>query len=177
MQQIELYYTNSLKYLKLGDYIKYFENENIDDMLGKIKNQDTPVLIRALKEDVIRHKLSDNSKVIYTYEEIIEEKVFDYDKVQFDYESDVSYALYPVNEKWHNLLGKEIYFCKDRAIQLFLVKDRDVCTFLYEDWRELKKNVLEKNEIGEILVSKMWLTDAEIAQEIAKGNLATQEGR
>lgn len=173
MQQIELYYTNGLKYLKLGDYIKYFENESIDDMLGKIKNQDTPVLIRALKEDVIRHKLSDNSKVIYTYEEIIEEKVFDYDKVQFDYESEVSYALYPVNEKWHNLLGKEIYFCKDRSIQLFLVKDRDVCTFLYEDWRELKKNVLQKNEIGELLVAKMFFTD----EEIANGNLATQEGR
>ena len=74
-------------------------------------------------------------------------------------------------------MGKEIYFCKDRAIQLFLVKDRDVCTFMYEDWQELKKNVLQKNEIGELLVAKMWLTDTEIAEEIAKGNLATQEGR
>ena len=173
MQQIELYYTDNLKYLKLGDYIKYFDNESIDEMLAKIKNQETPVKIRTLKGYLIPHKLSDKSKVIYTYEEIQEEKVFDYDKVEFDADSDVSYALYPVNEKWHNLLGKEIYFCKDRAIQLFLVKDRDICTFMYEDWRELKKNVLEKNEIGEQLVNKMWLTD----EEIANGNLATQEGR
>lgn len=107
----------------------------------------------------------------------MEVPVFDYQKVQQDAKNDVSYALYPVNEKWHNLLGKEIYFCKDRAIQLFLVKDRDICTFLYEDWRELKKNVLQKNEISEMLVSKMFLTDAEIAEEIANGNLVMEEGR
>ena len=173
MQQIILYYTENLKYLKLGDYVRYFKQENIDDMLACIKNQETPVKIRTTKEYLIPHKLSDKSKVIYTYEEIEEEKIFDYDKVQFDGDNDVSYALYPVNEKWHNLLGKEIYFCKDRAIQLFLVKDRDVCTFLYEDWRELKKNVLEKNKIGELLTCKMFFTDEEIEQ----GNLATQEGR
>ena len=98
MQQIELYYTDNLKYLKLGDYIKYFEDESIDDMLAKIKNQETPVKIRTLKEYLIPHKLSDKSKVIYTYEEIQEEKVFDYDKVEFDVDADVSYALYPVNE-------------------------------------------------------------------------------
>lgn len=164
MQQIELYYTDNFKYLKLGDYIKYFDNESIDDMLSKIKNQETPVKIRTLKEYLIPHKLSDKSKVIYTYEEIQEEKVFDYDKVEFDFDAGVSYALYPVNEKWHNILGKEIYFCKDRNIQLFLTKDRDICTFLYSDWRELKDNILKNNEVGKILAAKMFATDDEMKE-------------
>lgn len=164
MTQIELYYTYNLKYLKLGDYVRYFEQESIDDMLACIKNQETPVKIRTTKEYLIPHKLSDKSKVIYTYEEVEEEKIFDYDKVQFDGDNDVSYALYEVNEKYQNLLGKEIYFCKDRAIQLYLVKEKDICSFMYSDLNELKNNILHRNEIGDNLCTKMFLTDEQIAE-------------
>ena len=172
MQQITLYYTENLKYLKLGDYVRYFEQESIDEMLVCIKNQETPVKIRTTKEYLIPHKLSDKSKVIYTYEEIEEEKIFDYEKVQQDAKNDVSYALYPVNEKYQNLLGKAIYFCKDKAMQLFLVKEKDICSFMYSDMSELKNNILQRNEIGYLLTLKMSFTDTEIEQL-----LATQEGK
>lgn len=162
MQQIELYYTDNLKYLKLGDYIKYFEDESIDDMLAKIKNPETPVKIRTLKEYLIPHKLSNKSKVIYTYEEIEEIPLFDYEQVESDFDNGVSYALYPVNEKWQEILGKEIYFCRRREIQLFLVKDRDVLTFLYEDMPKLKSSVLQNYEINEKLLEKMFFTDEEL---------------
>ena len=180
---IVAYFTEDEKYLEKGDYRKDFDANSIAELVSNIKVKE-PVLIKASSKDIFDFKFNTNPKIegdfdfeVLKSEESIEVPIFDYQKVQQDAKNDVSYALYEVNEKYHNLLGKEIYFCKDRAIQLFLVKDRDVCTFMYEDWRELKKNVLQKNEIGEILVSKMWLTDTEIAEEIANGNLATQEGR
>lgn len=176
---IVAYFTENEKYLKKGDYRKDFNVNSITELVSNIKVKE-PVLIKANSKDIFDFKFNTNPKIegdfdfeVLKSEESIEVPIFDYQKVQQDAKNDVSYALYPVNEKWHNLLGKEIYFCKDRAIQLFLVKDRDVCTFLYDDWRELKKNVLEKNEIGELLVAKMFFTD----EEIANGNLATQEGR
>ena len=43
---------------------------------------------------------------------------------------------------------------------------------MYSDMNELKKNVLEKNEIGELLTYKMFFTDEKIEQLFA-----TQEGR
>lgn len=163
MTQIELYYTYNLKYLKLGDYVRHFKQESIDEMLACIKNQDTPVKIRAVKEFLIPHKFSDKSKVIYTYEEIKEDKIFDYDKVCDDSDNNVSYGLYPVNERYHSLLGKVIYFCQDRNSQIYLTKEKDICTFLYSDWREVRDNILRDNNIGAKLTAKMFFTDAEMA--------------
>ena len=42
---------------------------------------------------------------------------------------------------------------------------------MYSDMNELKNNILQRNEIGELLVSKMFLTDEEIAEEVAKGSI------
>ena len=175
---IVAYFTENEKYLEKGDYRKDFDVNSIAELVSNIKVKE-PVLIKANSKDIFDFKFNTNPKFegdfdfeVLKSEESVEVPVFDYQKVQQDAKNDVSYALYDVNEKYHNLLGKEIYFCKDRAIQLFLVKDRDVCTFMYEDWRELKKNVLEKNEIGELLTYKMFFTDEKIEQLFA-----TQEGR
>lgn len=174
---IVAYFTENEKYLEKGDYRKSFDVSSIAELVSNIKVKE-PVLIKASSKDIFDFKFNTNPKIegdfdfeVLKTEETLEIPVFDYQKVQQDVKNDVSYALYEVSEKYQNLLGKEIYFCKDRAIQLFLVKDRDVCTFMYEDWRELKKNILEKNEIGELLTYKMFCTDEEIEQ------LATQEGR
>lgn len=174
---IVAYFTENEKYLEKGDYRKSFDVSSIAELVSNIKVKE-PVLIKASSKDIFDFKFNTNPKIegdfdfeVLKTEETLEIPVFDYQKVQQDVKNDVSYALYEVSEKYQNLLGKEIYFCKDRAIQLFLVKDRDVCTFMYEDWRELKKNILEKNEIGELLTYKMFCTDEETEQ------LATQEGR
>lgn len=165
MQQIECYYTDNLKYLKLGDYIRYFEgNESIDDMLACIKNQETPVKIRTTKEYLIRHKLSDKSRVIYSYDEIWEEIIFDYSSVEYDRGSDVAYALYDVvnNQKWRDILGEKICFCRNRELQLYLAREKKEGVFLYDDLEELKNGLLKEGKIPDNLVIKMNCTDKEI---------------
>lgn len=176
---IVAYFTENEKYLKKGDYCKDFDVNSIAELVSNIKVKE-PVLIKANSKDIFDFKFNTIPKIegdfdfeVLKSEESVEMPVFDYQKVQQDAKNDVSYALYEVNEKYHNLLGKEIYFCKDRVIQLYLVKEKDICSFIYSDMNELKKNVLEKNEIGELLTCKMFFTD----EEIANGNLATQEGR
>lgn len=164
MQEIELYYTNSLKYLKCGKYQKYFQNESIDDMLACIKNQDTPVRIRANKENIVKHKLSDKSKVIYTYEELKEEEIFDYASIERDYESEVSYAKYSVAKNWQYLLGDEVYFCRERNMQLYLVKTYKRLCFLFTDLMKVKTGLLKDGEIPEDITTRMYLTDDEIAK-------------
>lgn len=170
---IELYYTCSTKYLKLGDYIKYFdENKSIDDMLNCIKNKETPVRIRTSKENIIRHKLSDNSKVIYSYEEIEEEKIFNCELIQDDEEAAVAYGLYDViGEKWQNKLGKQVYFCRNRELQLHLVREKDICTFLYADMQDLIQGLQRTGEIPDMLVAKMFVDDFELSKYDERGML------
>lgn len=164
MQEIELYYTNSLKYLKCGKYQKYFQNESIDDMLACIKNQDTPVRIRANRENIVKHKLSDKSRVIYTYEELKEEEIFDYSSVERDYDSEVSYAKYSVAKNWQKLLGNEVYFCRERNMQLYLVKTYKRLCFLFTDLIEVKNGLLKNGEIPDDVTTRMYLTDEDISK-------------
>ena len=167
---IVAYFTENEKYLEKGDYRKDFDANSIAELVSNIKVKE-PVLIKANSKDIFDFKFNTNPKIegnfdfeVLKTEESVEVPIFDYQKVQQDAKNDVSYALYGVNEKYHNILGKEIYFCKDRAIQLFLVKDRDICTFLYSDWRELKDNILKNNEVGKILAAKMFLNDDEMKE-------------
>lgn len=165
MRQIELYYTEDLKYLKLGDYIKNFENnESIDDMLSCIKNKEQPVKIRTSKENIVRHKLSNNFKVIYSYEEIMDDKIFDYTLLEEDIDSGVAYSSYKVmSEKYKDVLGEEIYFCRNREILRYIVKNRDALAFLFEDLPELRKNLQKTGNIGERLTVQMFFEDCEDA--------------
>lgn len=182
MQQIELYYTYNLKYLKLGDYVRYFEQESIDDMLACIKNQETPVKIRTTKEYLIPHKLSDKSKVIYTYEEIEEEKIFDYDKVQFDGDTDLielnetivkqdlkalydgitDYVKYSVKPEWQNVLGKVVYLVKDRELQRNIIDKQDTFAFMLDDLSELVEGLKRNGEIPQKVLLKCFFDGKEI---------------
>lgn len=166
------YYTRSLKYLQKDNYKKTFDVNSITELLNKIKIKDK-VLIKASSKDIFDFKFSSDKKnidfdidyVALNEEESIEKPIFDYDMVEQDYKNDVAYALYPVAENWQHILGKEIYFCRDRAIQLYLVKEKDICTFLYSDMEKLKNDILTTGEIGLELVNKFGLTDEEIENE------------
>lgn len=179
MQQITLYYTENLKYLKLGDYIKYFKSENIDEMLAKIKNQETPVKIRANKEDVIKHKLSDSNKIMYSYEILPEKLIFGKSSVenilQDFINSNEEYMDYGVIEMWQNTLGKSIFVCNSREMQLKIVAENVFLAFTPPDLDNLYKGMLNNGKIPQLVCYRMYNTDEEM-KEIEQ-LLATQEGR
>ena len=157
MQQIELYYTEKLKYLKLGDYIRYFEQEDIDTMLACIKNQETPVKIRTTKEILIRHKLSKNSKVIYTYEELSDKDLkivlltpdIAKSDIQSLYNGTLNYVVYKPKNK--DLLGDKCYLVANRQWQKWFIKKGDMALTLDNikdlDFKKVVKIVFEGKEV------------------------------
>lgn len=156
MEQIELYYTSNLKYLKLGKYERFFENESIDEMLACIKNQNTPVKIRSTKENLIKHQLSDKSKSIYTYEEIID-NIFDEIVINQDiqnlYNGVSSYIKYSVKPEWQEKLGKFVYLVKDSEMQRKIVENNDCFAFTPDDLSEVKESLEKYGDIrGAVLL-------------------------
>ena len=163
------YYTENEKYLQKDDFRKDFKVNSLEELIDKIKVKDK-VLIKASKKDIFDFKfnLPITDADIYEYEilkkKVETEPIFDYNSVEIDRKENVAYGVYSVNEKWHKILGKEIYFCQNNELLLCLVQEKDVCAFLYDDWEQLRNNLISEGEMGEILCAKMFCTKEQIEE-------------
>lgn len=168
---ITAYYTKDLKYLQKGAYKKIFEVDSIAELLSKIKVQDK-ILVKAVSKDIFNFKFNTNTDLqgldidfeVINEVENVENPIFDYASIERDYESEVSYAKYSVAKNWQYLLGDEVYFCRERNMQLYLVKTYKRLCFLFTDLMEVKNGLLKDGEIPEDITTRMYLTDDEIAK-------------
>lgn len=168
MEQIELYYTKNLKYLKLGDYVRYFYQESIDEMLACIKNQETPVKIFANSDDVKRHKFSDNGKILYSYAVLPEKPIFGKspleDILQNFIDSHKDFLDYPVVGMWQDVLGQDIFICNSRERQLKIVAEDKYLAFTPPDLAELQKSMTRDKKVPYDVCVRCFFTDKEIEE-------------
>lgn len=137
MQHIELYFTKNKKYLKFGDYIKYFNDvNNIDELLNKIKNKDLKVNIYAEEADILKHKLNNDS--IYNYYIIDDLPIFDEHIFDNDL-SNIKLKRYKPKEEWQLQFGKEVYITNSEQVRRKII-DQDKFCFTINDLKELQKN-------------------------------------
>lgn len=160
------FFTPYYKFLQKDSYLKFFnEVESLTDLIAKIKVEDK-IKIYAHSKDIIKFQFGNtNSNVEYEFLE--DSEIFD----NFINEDDKVKGK--VKEKWHSFFGEYLYLVQDREEQIRIVNDLDVCAIQATDINQLRDNLVNRNEIGELLTCKMFFTD----EEIANGNLATQEGR
>ena len=161
------------KCLMKDDYKKSFDvdfnEKGLLKMLSAIKIQDDIVIFINDK------KLYSKVRFSLDFKDYKVTKVPFFDEnsknKDFDWLNREDYIECSVKKEWQSWLGKEIIICNDRTKQIQLVNDLDLCTFMANDVTELRDNLINRNEIGDSLVNKMFCTDEEIEQ------LATQEGR
>ena len=161
---ITVFFTPYYKFLQKDNYLKFFDDvNNLQDLIDKIKVEDK-IKIYAHSKDIIKFQFGNtNPNIEYEFledSEIFEDFINEGDKVKGK-----------VKEKWHWFFGDYLYLVQDRTEQIRVVNELDVCAIQATDINELKDNLINRNEIGELLVTKMWLTDEEIAEEVAKGNI------
>lgn len=152
------------KMLIRGDYRKSFDVEftekGLKKMLEAIRVQEKTIVFVDNKSLYLKVRFS---PVFNDY--CIEKKPF-FDEnsrnKDFDWIEKDDYIECEVDQKWQNILGRSIAICNTRLLQLKIVNDLDLCTFLATDIEELKHNLLSTGKIGEKLTLKFILTDEEI---------------
>lgn len=153
---ITAFFTLYYRFLQKDNYLKFFNKiDNLSDLIAQIKVEDK-IKIYAHSRDIIKFQFNNsNPKIDYVFleeeEPFFDECINEGDRVKIK-----------ISERWRDLLGEYIYLVQDRNLQLQLVKDTDLCTFQATDLNELIKNITQKNQIGEKLVTKMFLTDEEV---------------
>lgn len=158
------FFTPYYKFLQKDSYLKFFnEVESLTDLIAKIKIEDK-IKIYAHSKDIIKFQFGNTNSNI-EYEFLEDNDIFD------DFINEGDKVKGKVKEKWHSFFGEYLYLVQDREEQIRVVKDIDLCAIQATDINQLRDNLVNHNEIGELLVSKMWLTDEQIAEEISKGNI------
>ena len=164
------FFTPYYKFLQKDSYLKFFnEVESLNDLIAKIKVEDK-IKIYAHSKDIIKFQFGNTNPNI-EYEFLEDSDIFE------DFINEGDKVKGKVKEKWHSFFGEYLYLVQDREEQIRVVNDLDVCAIQATDINQLRDNLVNRNEFGELLVTKMVCTDEEIAEEIANGDLATQEGR
>ena len=82
---------------------------------------------------------------------------------------------YEVIEMWQSTLGKSIFVCNSREMQLKIVAENIFLAFTPPDLDNLYKGMLNNGKIPQLVCYRMYNTDEEM-KEIEQ-LLATQEGR
>jgi hypothetical protein len=161
---ITAFFTPYYKFLQKDSYLKFFnEVESLNDLIAKIKVRDK-IKIYAHSKDIIKFQFGNTNSNI-EYEFLEDSEIFD------DFINKGDKVKGKVKEKWNWFFGEYLYLVQDREEQIRVVKDLDVCAIQATDINQLRDNLVNRNEIGDSLVNKMFCTDEEIEQ------LATQEGR
>lgn len=161
---ITAFFTPYYKFLQKDSYLKFFnEVENLNDLIAKIKVEDK-IKIYAHSKDIIKFQFGNTNSNI-EYEFLEDSEIFD------DFINEGDKVKGKVKEKWNWFFGEYLYLVQDRTEQIRVVNDLDVCAIQATDINQLRDNLINCNEIGELLTYKMFCTDEEIKQ------LATQEGR
>lgn len=164
---ITAFFTPYYKFLQKDNYLKFFnEVEGLSDLIDKIKVEDK-IKIYAHSKDIIKFQFGNTNSNI-EYEFLEDSEIFD------DFINEGDKVKGKVKEKWHSFFGECLYLVQDREEQIRVVKDVDLCAIQATDINELKDNLVNSNEIGELLTLKMFFTDKEIKED---NMLATQEGR
>ena len=161
---ITAFFTPYYKFLQKDSYLKFFnEVKSLTDLIAKIKVEDK-IKIYAHSKDIIKFQFGNTNSNI-EYEFLEDSDIFD------DFINEGDKVKGKVKEKWHWFFGEYLYLVQDREEQIRVVNDLDVCVIQATDINQLRENLVNRNEIGELLTYKMFCTDEEIEQ------LATQEGR
>lgn len=154
---ITAFFTSYYKFLQKDSYLKFFnEVESLNDLIDKIKIEDE-IKIYAHSRDIIKFQFGNTNPNV--------EYIFLEDGALFDEcvnENELVKAR--VKECWRSLLGENIYLVQDREKQIQLINDLDLCAFQATDINELKNNLVNNNEIGELLTYKMFFNDKEIKE-------------
>ena len=137
MCRIELVFNDKEKYLKFGNYIKYFEDATcIDDLLSKITDKSMPVDIYADKFEIDKHKISKNSNpFLYTYIEDL--PIFD--EHILEHIDNIKLKRFKPKQEWQLQFGKEVYVTNDSNVRQQFI-DKNVFCFDKQDLIEFKKN-------------------------------------
>lgn len=163
---ITAFFTPYYKFLQKDSYLKFFnEVESLSDLIAKIKVEDK-IKIYAHSKNIIKFQFGNTNSNI-EYEFLEDSEIFD------DFINEGDKVKGKVKEKWRSFFGEYLYLVQDREEQIRIVKDIDLCAIQATDINQLRDNLVNRNEIGELLTCKMFFTD----EEIANGNLATQEKR
>lgn len=162
---ITAFFTPYYKFLQKDNYLKFFnEVESLNDLIAKIKVEDK-IKIYAHSKDIIKFQFGNTNSNI-EYEFLEDSDIFD------DFIKEGDKVKGKVKEKWHSFFGEYLYLVQDREEQIRVVNDLDVCAIQATDINQLRDNLINRNEIGELLTYKMFFNDKEITEM-----LATQEGR
>lgn len=162
---ITAFFTPYYKFLQKGNYLKLFNDvDSLSDLIAKIKVEDK-IKIYAHSKDIIKFQFGNTNPNI-EYEFLEDSDIFD------DFINEGDKVKGKVKEKWNWFFGEYLYLVQDREEQIRVVNDLDICAIQATDINKLRDNLVNRNEIGELLVTKMFFTDEEIEEM-----LATQEGR
>ena len=164
------------KKLVKGNYSKSFDvdftEKGLKKMLSAIRVKDEEIIIYIADVKMYsKVRFSEEFKE-YKVKKPISSNIFEENfNGDLFFDKSKSYISIDVCEKWQNLLGKQIYFCRNRELQLHLVREKDICSFVYDDWQELRNGLLQKSEIPDMLLAKMFMDDREIEKYDEKGML------
>ena len=162
---ITAFFTPYYKFLQKDNYLKFFnEIESLNDLIAKIKVEDK-IKIYAHSKDIIKFQFGNTNSNI-EYEFLEDSDIFD------NFINEGNKVKGKVKEKWHSLFGEYLYLVQDREEQIRVVNDLDVYAIQATDINQLRDNLVNRSEINELLVYKMFFNDKEIAEM-----LTTQEGR
>lgn len=160
-------FSPKVKMLIKGDYRKTFDvdftEKGLKKMLEAIRVLEKTVVFVDDKSLYLKSRFSPDFN---NY--CIEKKpFFDENSKNRDFEwiEKEDYIECEVQKNWQNVLGEKILICNDRNLQIQLVKEFDLCTFMVTDINKLKNDLLTTGEIGLELVNKFGLTDEEIENE------------
>ena len=159
------FFTPYYKFLQKDNYLKFFNDvDSLSDLIAKIKVEDK-IKIYAHSKDIIKFQFGNTNSNI-EYELLKDSEIFD------DFINEGDKVKGKVKEKWHSFFGEYLYLVQDREEQIRVVNDIDLCAIQATDINQLRDNLVNRNELGELLTYKMFFNDREIAEM-----LATQEGR
>lgn len=162
---ITAFFTPYYKFLQKDNYLKFFnEIESLNDLITKIKVEDK-IKIYAHSKDIIKFQFGNTNSNI-EYEFLEDSDIFD------NFINEGNKVKGKVKEKWHSFFGEYLYLVQDREEQIRVVNDLDVYAIQATDINQLRDNLVNRSEINELLVYKMFFSDKEIAEM-----LTIQEGR
>lgn len=159
-------FSPKIKMLIRGNYKKSFDvdfsEKGLRKMLGAIKLQEKTIVFIDDKQLYIKARFSPDFNDFR-----IERKPY-FDKNSknrdFDWISSDDYIECEVMPEWWNVLGKTIFICNNRKMQVSLAAEYDICTFLYSDVEKLKEELLKTGGFGIELTSKMFLDDGGVKE-------------
>ena len=153
---IVAYYTKDKKYLQKDNYVKEFQANSIEELIGNIKIKDK-VLIKASAKDIFNFKYNSHNNGSYEFEILQDLSVFDETVVKKDlealYNGVSSYIKYSVKPEWQEKLGKFVYLVKDNEMQRKIVENNDCFAFTPDDLSEVKESLEKYGDIrGAVLL-------------------------